>query len=94
MSVLDDLTSAQLRIIDLAIQGLQNKEIARAIGISHRTVENQIARAKQQTGIKRWLPLLIAVDRAKRGAPGGATDAAPARATSVDAPHSHLLEVA
>lgn len=94
MSVLDDLTAGQLRIIDLAIQGLQNKEIARAIGISHRTVENQIARAKGQTGIKRWVAIIIAVDRAKRGAPGGAIEAAPARTTPADAPHSHLLEVA
>jgi DNA-binding NarL/FixJ family response regulator len=39
----DTLTERQTRILDLLSQGLSNKEIARALGVSHFTVRNNIS---------------------------------------------------
>ncbi len=71
----DALTERQIHILDLLAQGLSNKEIARALGLSHFTVRNHIsllfrlfevshrvelARVAQRPGLGR--PELIAAD--------------------------------
>lgn len=47
---LDGLTPREREIMLLAVAGRPNKEIARALGISHRTVEIHRARVMQKTG--------------------------------------------
>jgi len=47
---LDALTAREREIMVLAAAGMQNKEIARRLGISHRTVEIHRARVMQKTG--------------------------------------------
>ena len=48
---LNNLTSRELEILPLVVEGLSNKEIARHIGISHRTVEIHRARVLKKTGV-------------------------------------------
>jgi RNA polymerase sigma factor (sigma-70 family) len=47
---LEALTAREREIMVLAAAGMQNKEIARRLGISHRTVEIHRARVMQKTG--------------------------------------------
>jgi RNA polymerase sigma factor (sigma-70 family) len=47
---LDSLTPREREIMLMAVAGLPNKEIARSLGISHRTVEIHRARVMQKTG--------------------------------------------
>lgn len=47
---LDSLTERETRVMQLAIAGRSNKEIARSLDISHRTVEIHKARVMQKTG--------------------------------------------
>lgn len=47
---LDALTAREREILVLAAAGMPNKEIARRLGISHRTVEIHRARVMQKTG--------------------------------------------
>jgi FixJ family two-component response regulator len=47
---LDALTPREREIMLMAVAGRPNKEIARALGISHRTVEIHRARVMQKTG--------------------------------------------
>ncbi len=49
-SLLARLTGREHEVMDLAIKGLSSKEIARELGISHRTVEIYKARVMQKTG--------------------------------------------
>lgn len=49
-SVLESLTDREREVMSLAIEGLSNKEIARQLGISHRTVEIHRARVMHKTG--------------------------------------------
>lgn len=44
------LTTRERDVMALTVEGLQNKEIARALGISHRTVEIHKARIMHKTG--------------------------------------------
>jgi DNA-binding CsgD family transcriptional regulator len=44
--------------MDLAVKGLPNKEIARRLGISHRTVEIHRARLMQKTGAQTIVELV------------------------------------
>jgi len=48
---LNSLTSRELEILPLVVKGLSNKEIARHIGISYRTVEIHRARILKKTGV-------------------------------------------
>ena len=48
---LNNLTSRELEILPLVVEGLSNKEIARHIGISYRTVEIHRARILKKTGV-------------------------------------------
>jgi FixJ family two-component response regulator len=53
----DGLTLRERQVMSLALQGHANKEIARRLGISHRTVEIHRARVMQKTGANTLLDL-------------------------------------
>lgn len=64
------LTPRERDVMDLAIGGLANKEIARRLNISHRTVEIHKARILRKTGIRSVVELArIVVDLAEDGSP-------------------------
>ena len=52
------LTTREREVMDLAVKGLPNKEIARRLGISHRTVEIHRARLMQKTGAQTIVELV------------------------------------
>lgn len=52
------LTNRELAIVDLMKQGLTSKEIARALHISHRTVETYRNRLMEKTGARNALHLI------------------------------------
>jgi FixJ family two-component response regulator len=54
---LDSLTLRERQVMHLAVQGQANKEIARHLGISHRTVEIHRARVMQKAGAETLLDL-------------------------------------
>ena len=54
---LASLTARERDVLELTVQGLPNKEIARALGISHRTVEIHRARVMHKTGATSVLEL-------------------------------------
>jgi FixJ family two-component response regulator len=51
------LTEREREVMVLAVEGLPNKEIARRLGISHRTVEIHKARIMHKTGADTLLDL-------------------------------------
>lgn len=57
-SSLENLTDRERDVLGLAIEGLSNKEIARKLGISHRTVEIHRARVMSKTGAESLLDLV------------------------------------
>jgi FixJ family two-component response regulator len=54
---LANLTARELEVMLHALQGMPNKEIARKLGISHRTVEIHRARLMHKTGVQTLLEL-------------------------------------
>jgi FixJ family two-component response regulator len=54
---LNGLTSRELEIMGMVVAGLTNKEIARHLGISHRTVEIHRAKVMEKTGATNLLEL-------------------------------------
>ena len=52
------LTDREREVMVLAVEGLSNKEIARRLGISHRTVEIHKARIMHKTGVDSLLDLV------------------------------------
>jgi FixJ family two-component response regulator len=56
-SALDQLTVREKEVVELAAQGKSNKEIARGLGISHRTVEIHKAHVMHKTGARTLLEL-------------------------------------
>jgi RNA polymerase sigma factor (sigma-70 family) len=52
-----NLTEREKEVMVLAVEGLPNKEIARRLGISHRTVEIHKARVMHKTGVDTLLDL-------------------------------------
>lgn len=54
---IDSLTSRERDVLRLAAQGLHNKQIARQLGISHRTVEIHRSRIVHKTGAQTMLDL-------------------------------------
>jgi DNA-binding CsgD family transcriptional regulator len=57
MSLLSELTDRERDVMLLAIQGYPNKEIARHLGISHRTVEIHKSKIMHKTGATNLLDL-------------------------------------
>lgn len=47
-----ELTKRELEVLKLVVKGLQNKEIAESLGISHRTVESHRSQAMQRVGAR------------------------------------------
>ena len=64
---LSQLTQREREVMHLAIQGQANKEIARHLGISHRTVEIHRSRIRDKTGASTLLELADLAD--KTGSP-------------------------
>lgn len=56
------LTEREQDVMLLAIEGLNNKEIASRLGISHRTVETHKARVLSKTGVDTVVDLIRSVD--------------------------------
>jgi FixJ family two-component response regulator len=56
-SRLNNLTSREMELLPLIASGLSNKEIARDLGISYRTVEVHRARILEKTGVATLLEL-------------------------------------
>jgi two-component system response regulator FixJ len=66
-SRLDRLTMREKEVLDCLLEGGTNKEIARRLGISHRTVEVHRANIMEKTGAGSLSKLvLMAVDRRQR----------------------------
>jgi FixJ family two-component response regulator len=59
---LASLTAREQEVMALALQGLPNKEMARLLGISHRTVEIHRARLMHKTGVQTLLELARLVE--------------------------------
>jgi FixJ family two-component response regulator len=59
----DSLTLRERQVMLLAVQGQPNKEIARRLGISYRTVEIHRARVMQKTAAETLLELARLVQR-------------------------------
>jgi RNA polymerase sigma factor (sigma-70 family) len=56
-ALLASLTEREREVMGLALEGMPNKEIARALGISHRTVEIHKARLMHKMGVDNLLDL-------------------------------------
>lgn len=67
MSNPNQLTDRQSRVLDLMCEGLSNKEIARAMGISPRTVEIHRGYALRCIGARNTIHGVLLWDRARRG---------------------------
>jgi FixJ family two-component response regulator len=61
---LQHLTERERQILDMAISGLQNKEIARDLGLSHRTVEAHRARIFLKLGVNSIIEAVRLVNHA------------------------------
>jgi DNA-binding NarL/FixJ family response regulator len=59
---LSSLTEREQEVMALAINGLNNKLIARSLGISHRTVEIHKARLLKKAGVDNLFELARIVD--------------------------------
>ena len=59
---IDALTTQQRRVADLAAQGLANQEIAEALFLTKRTVEQHLTGAYQKLGVSRREELPRALD--------------------------------
>ncbi len=62
---LNELTARELEVFPLIVEGFTNKEIARQLGISYRTIEVHRARILQKTGITSYLELARLYDSCK-----------------------------
>ena len=59
---LETLTRRERQVFELIVQGLQNKEAARVLGVSPRTVEVHRGRIARKLGVRsavRWVRLLL-----------------------------------
>jgi FixJ family two-component response regulator len=63
MEGVQSLTQREREIVTLVVQGLANKEIARRLGISHRTVEQHRARAMKKLGTETLVDLVQVAGR-------------------------------
>jgi DNA-binding CsgD family transcriptional regulator len=62
------LTRRQREVCVLAVQGLSHKQIARQLGITHRTVEDHIYHAYKLFGVNNKVGLLFKIMGAQNGA--------------------------
>jgi DNA-binding NarL/FixJ family response regulator len=59
------LTRRQLAVCDLVVDGLSSKQIARCLGIGHRTVEDHRLIAYRKLGVRTGIQLVRRVMEAK-----------------------------
>lgn len=78
---IDSLSPREREILDLALDGLQNKDIARQLDLSHRTVEAHRARMFLKLGVKSLIDIMnlatdldIPLRRADSAGPHAASD--------------------
>jgi DNA-binding CsgD family transcriptional regulator len=62
----DELTPQELQIVQLAVEGLSNREIGQRLYLSHRTVESHLYRVFPKLGITSRAQLATALDGAVR----------------------------
>lgn len=62
------LTRRQREVCTLAVQGLSHKQIARQLGITHRTVEDHIYHAYKLFGVNNKVGLLFKIMGSQNGA--------------------------
>ena len=62
---LSSLTQREHEVMDLAVKGMSNKEIAKHMGISHRTIEIHKARVMHKTGAETLLDLVHLAEAGK-----------------------------
>jgi DNA-binding CsgD family transcriptional regulator len=62
----DDLTTTERRVVDLAVDGLRNREIAAALFISEHTVESNLTRAYRKLGVRSRTQLRRSMSAATR----------------------------
>ncbi|MCB1909177.1 MAG: response regulator transcription factor [Rhodocyclaceae bacterium] len=70
---LDGLTPRQIEIARLAVAGASNKEIARRLGISHRTVEYHRTKILNKTGAMSFLQIAARLTSAAEASSGSST---------------------
>lgn len=63
------LTSRQREAIDLRLRGRGRRQIAHVLGVSLRTVHEDLDRARMALGAADELELLLRVDRLERASP-------------------------
>src|SRR5262245_862952 len=65
------VTERQSQILELAARGLSDKEIARRLGVTHRTVRSHLERLYTTSGVRGRVAVVVAwvlsVDRRERG---------------------------
>ncbi|MDQ6780680.1 MAG: helix-turn-helix transcriptional regulator [Candidatus Eremiobacteraeota bacterium] len=57
----DDLTPRELEVARLVAAGKSNRQVAQALTISERTVENHVASAYQKLGVKSRVELALRI---------------------------------
>ncbi|WBP90382.1 LuxR family transcriptional regulator [Kitasatospora cathayae] len=72
------LTGAELRVAGLAVDGASNRQIARTLFVTVRTVESHLTRVYRKLGVTRRDGLATALDGARRGAVRAAEEPPPA----------------
>jgi DNA-binding CsgD family transcriptional regulator len=70
---IDSLTPAERRVVELAVGGMSNREIAQALFLSLRTVETHLTHAYQKLEIRGRSELALAVRADGRSEPAVAT---------------------
>lgn len=63
----DGLTKREGEVLSWLQEGLSNKEIALAMGISHRTVQKHLQRIYRRTDVETRTELLVRVHRGVKG---------------------------
>lgn len=64
----DDLTGRQREVLKCLVQGMTNKEVARALNVSVGTVKNHVAAILSSLGVKNRASLVSTVLNSERGA--------------------------
>ncbi|MFF3113317.1 AAA family ATPase [Kitasatospora sp. NPDC057904] len=77
-SAADLLTGAELRVAGLAVDGASNRQIARTLFVTVRTVESHLTSVYRKLGVTRRDGLAPALDGARRGAVRAAEEPPPA----------------
>ena len=70
----ESLTQTEKRVASLVAEGLSNPDVARRLGISHRTVQSHVSHAFEKMGVSSRVELAVEVAAAQKfRIPGSAT---------------------